>query len=183
MKIELAIATLFSFRLLVSAADVHNPTNAPSVTRSPSSTSEQRLLAIIPELEWSQERFVAEGWMKPDQVLQPKANNFSKKNVMRFGVPGDVNFLFDDKRLLDCSFYISDGEVGTHIGDDDWTKLYNSIKTICNVPEIRTGDASSSSIYWKISAAAKEYDVRLTRRVFGTTIERGVEISIKPVKK
>ena len=121
--------------------------------------------------------------MKPGLVLLPKANTFSKKGFRRLGVNGEITFLFDAQRLIDCSFYIEDAKVGSSEGNADWVELYKAVKAICTSPETRDGDGESSSISWKISGENTDYELRLTRRVFGKTVERGLEISIRPKKK
>jgi len=100
--------------------------------------------------------------------------------VRRLGVVGEIAFLFEKQRMYDASFYIEDSTTGTDEGDAEWTKLYKFVKAICNSPEVRTGDASRSSITWSISGTNAHYEVGLVRRVFGKTVERGLEISIKP---
>ena len=141
------------------------------------------MLKEIPELAWGEQRFVSEGWMKPGQVLLPKANAFSKKGFRRLGVSGEIRFLFDAQRLIDCSFHIEDAKVSSSEGNADWVELYNAVKVICTSPETRDGDGESSSISWKISGENTNYELRLTRRVFGKTVERGLEISVRPKKK
>lgn len=190
MKTPISIIVLLAVTTLLAVGDERKSTNGveKQITKTvgmdkPAMTDEQRLLAAIPELQWNQDRFVSEGWMKPGQIVMPKANNFSKKDSVRFGLTGEISFLFTDQRLLDCSFYIVDGEAGTTIGNEDWNSLYKAVKAICTSPEKRTGDAKSSAVSWTVMGEVNEYDVKLTRRVFGTTIERGLEILIKPVKK
>jgi hypothetical protein len=91
--------------------------------------------------------------------------------------------LFDNERLFDFSFYLADGVVGTSIGDDDWAKLYKSVKLICNSPEKRSRESDSSAIEWTSIGETAEYDVKLARRVFDRIVERSLEISIKPNTK
>ena len=190
MKTTLSIVFAVLICATFAFADLTNQTNGIDKrvvkdisTNSPAITDEQRLLKTIPELLWNQDYFVSNGWLKPEQAANPKATNFSKRDFTRFGVNGEISFLFLGQRLAECTFYINDGATGTTEGSEDWAKLYKAVRTICSSLEKRDGNVKSSSVSWAILGGTNQYDVKLTRRVFGTTVERGLEISIRPIKK
>ena len=54
-------------------------------------SDEQRLLAAIPQLQWTQEYMISNGWLKPGQQVFEKANNFSRKNYGLFGLTGSAS--------------------------------------------------------------------------------------------
>jgi hypothetical protein len=189
MKTSVVILLAALASALVAIADAQKSTNNSVAPKPPNAetnnapnSDEQRLLAAIPQLQWTQEYMISNGWLKPGQQVFEKANNFSKKNYGLFGLTGEVSFFFHKRFLNDFSFYIDDGEVGTSKGDAEFAKLYKAVSSICPKSEKRSGDKSSSSIEWAITGSTKKYSVKLTRRVFGERIERGLRIWIDPIK-
>src|SRR6266542_4840943 len=97
MKSSVVILSIVAVAALVAIAGEQKSTNN-SVALKPTGTEtnnaeisdEQRLLAAIPQLQWTQDYLVSSGWLKPGQKVFEKANNFSKKNYELFGITGEV---------------------------------------------------------------------------------------------
>jgi hypothetical protein len=127
--------------------------------------SEKQLLAVVPQLEWTLEYMVSNGWLKAGQNIRTNTNYFSKKNYRLLGISGEIQFLYDrtlfgGKKPFFVGFWVE--------GEDDFAALYRAMKKAALVPEKRSGEAGSSSrIDWRIEGATNHYEVGLVRRVLG----------------
>lgn len=168
---------VFALAVLVLASSVQAQTDHPPTANIGSNTNEQHLLTAVPQLRWTKSYLVSTGWLKPGQVVQPKANMFIKKDYSLLGLRGEIQILFDQsvfKGESPCNvgFWIE--------GEEGFSALYRAIKKALAVPEQRSGDAKSGSrIEWEVKGQASEYHVALVRRVFGNDVERSLEIDIK----
>jgi hypothetical protein len=158
-------------------------------TNSLANADGKTLLAAIPELEWTQDYMIANGWMKPGQIVSKKAMMFSKTNYTLLGVTGEIIFNFNDTKQFPRSGYslwlcfeLKDAAVGSTKGDGDFVSLYKALAKICTSPEQRRGlpDRSRSRIEWTEIGATNQYSISLDRRVRGDVVERCLEIYVSP---
>jgi len=133
-------------------------------------SDEQYLASSIPELTWSKDFMVKNGWLKPGQDPSKKTSYFSKKNYPLLGATGEVQFLFEEERLFNFAFYVDT--------DDDFSTVYQHLRKGLTASEKRSGDAATGSrIEFQIQGE-KSYKVAFVRRIFGKEIERSLEIDI-----
>lgn len=122
-------------------------------------------------------KMFTEGW-KMSGKINSKTANFSKLNYALSGIPGEIELLFDQHKLISLSFWADKS-------DADFAKLYEFLKRVCNSPGQRkiNGD-DDRRINWVISGSTNRYEVELSHRTWklskSVEVERGMTIFIKP---